>query len=613
MSWRPYAALLSIAVFGTALLGRMRHDTTLVDDFFHYGNTLSTLDGSGYSWGRVHENLGHLELAILTGLFALVAARMAVRSRAVVLAAAAAFAGIYTDSLTMLASRVEGRLYVVLCDDALISLRYARNFAEGRGLVYNAGEYVDGFSNPLWTFFMIVPHAVGLHEGVTTIPVLALGGLLLLGAALLAYEVLDLEKVPVPVAVFAFFAIAFDASSLEFAFTGLETTALTFGSAAVVYGSYRKKEWLVGLGLVMLALSRADGAVVAVLLAAWRAREEQLETGDRWKVVLLRQARPLAAFAVAALGLVAWRMAVYGHPAPNTAYLKVFSLASRLKNGIPEYGERGLFMYGLPCAFVFLAPVVDDRVRRARRMLLPVLAVWGYSMYVGGDTFVFMRFLGPVTPLFWTSVALAVAPLWDRWERGSRIFALLTMALLVPVKSERGTLGLAFNRASWIDDCLVTAKTIEKNTPPSATIGTFYAGFAYYAPHRSFVDLLGKTESHIAHESVTHGLIPGHNKYDFDYVYTVRKPDVTLTATSCPEIERFLGRPLADRQQETSNAPPFHYQAPLDQLMDPTFVQLYVPHRVLLLREGRPAPHRLGCWFVREGAPVSTEWQLARQ
>ena len=37
-----------------------------------------------------------------------------------------------------------------LCDDALISFRYTRNLLEGHGLVYNPGEYVEGYTNFLW-------------------------------------------------------------------------------------------------------------------------------------------------------------------------------------------------------------------------------------------------------------------------------------------------------------------------------------------------------------------------------------------------------------------------------------------------------------------------------
>ena len=47
-------------------------------------------------------------------------------------------------------------------DDAYISFRYAANLNHGLGLVYNAGERVEGYSNFLWTLWC----ALGLRLGV---------------------------------------------------------------------------------------------------------------------------------------------------------------------------------------------------------------------------------------------------------------------------------------------------------------------------------------------------------------------------------------------------------------------------------------------------------------
>ena len=41
-------------------------------------------------------------------------------------------------------------------DDAFISFRYADNFARGNGLVGNLGEYVEGYTNFLWTILIAV-------------------------------------------------------------------------------------------------------------------------------------------------------------------------------------------------------------------------------------------------------------------------------------------------------------------------------------------------------------------------------------------------------------------------------------------------------------------------
>ena len=42
-------------------------------------------------------------------------------------------------------------------DDDFICYRYARNLVRGDGLVYQAGERVEGFTNPLW----VLLHAGG--------------------------------------------------------------------------------------------------------------------------------------------------------------------------------------------------------------------------------------------------------------------------------------------------------------------------------------------------------------------------------------------------------------------------------------------------------------------
>src|SRR5215471_13513339 len=47
------------------------------------------------------------------------------------------------------------QLQRVIADDAYISFRFARNLAEGYGLVWNiGGEPVEGYTDPLWVFLL---------------------------------------------------------------------------------------------------------------------------------------------------------------------------------------------------------------------------------------------------------------------------------------------------------------------------------------------------------------------------------------------------------------------------------------------------------------------------
>src|SRR5215212_791905 len=49
---------------------------------------------------------------------------------------------------------IDEKRYYSLFDDAMISMRYAWNFSHGLGLVWNPGEYVEGYTNPLMTLIM---------------------------------------------------------------------------------------------------------------------------------------------------------------------------------------------------------------------------------------------------------------------------------------------------------------------------------------------------------------------------------------------------------------------------------------------------------------------------
>ena len=48
-------------------------------------------------------------------------------------------------------------------DDAFISYRYARNLVDGLGLVYNAGERVEGMTNLFWTLLVAAGLALGFE------------------------------------------------------------------------------------------------------------------------------------------------------------------------------------------------------------------------------------------------------------------------------------------------------------------------------------------------------------------------------------------------------------------------------------------------------------------
>src|SRR5688572_12167490 len=66
-------------------------------------------------------------------------------------------------------------------DDAYIFFRYAENWADGHGPVFNVGERVEGYSSILWTMILAAGAALSI-EPEHLAPVMATGfGLLCIG------------------------------------------------------------------------------------------------------------------------------------------------------------------------------------------------------------------------------------------------------------------------------------------------------------------------------------------------------------------------------------------------------------------------------------------------
>src|SRR5574338_175448 len=75
---------------------------------------------------------------------------------------------------------VDGERYFSLFDDAMVSMRYAKNFADGHGLVWNPGERVEGYTNPLWTLYMGLLHLLPVPPSKTSLLVQATAAIFLL-------------------------------------------------------------------------------------------------------------------------------------------------------------------------------------------------------------------------------------------------------------------------------------------------------------------------------------------------------------------------------------------------------------------------------------------------
>ncbi len=454
---------------------------------------------------------------------------------------------------------INGTRYYVLFDDAMISMRYAYNLAHGNGLVWNVGERVEGFTNPLWVGYMALIHLLPLSLPQMSLPIQITGAVLLAANLYFVRRIVEHFTGSLLAMLAAVAFTAFYAPLISWGLLGMEVSLLALLLTASVWiilrnGLERFSPWPYVL-LAVSTLVRFDMAVAYVVIVAvlWWVQKPYRKQHLLWGLGLL------ALF----LGLqTAARVLYYGQFLPNTYYLKVegwpFSL--RILRGL--YALVWFIYYtGWP---LFLLPLSIYFFRRDWKVSLILAIIAGqlaYSVYVGGDAWEdhggANRYIAIAMPLFFAafSVALdllrqkaaALFPASRIVQLGSGlawmavfVIALLNFNLLMgDWKSiQRWDLSRRPDYVAGGDHNLQIALALQSTTKPGTSVAVVGAGtIPYLLPDDYAIDILGKADPVIAHETVrtpmsiedVPDMRPGHMKWDYARSIGQLKPDVVVS------------------------------------------------------------------------------------
>jgi hypothetical protein len=195
-------------------------------------------------------------------------------------------------------------------DDAYITFRYARNLADGLGLVYNPGEWVLGTTAPLWALIL----GAGYRLGLTDLPWLAtvLSGLCdAASAALLVYLARRIGWPPFGAALVGL-AWAFNPMSIGFASGGMETSLFVLlALVALTLAASRRSSVFAAGACGVATLVRPEGALLAAVVLGWTFLAKRRQT----PVALLAAGVPIGLAGLTLLGR-------YGSPLPNSVAAK---------------------------------------------------------------------------------------------------------------------------------------------------------------------------------------------------------------------------------------------------------------------------------------------------
>jgi len=396
-------------------------------------------------------------------------------------------------------------------DDAYVSFRYARNLAEGHGLVFNPGERVEGYSNFMWTLLLGLARKAGL-DIVTTARVLSI--VCALAAILMALRLF--RRITEQTAVGpdadapshllqASLMLVVSLPMAYWATSGLETfaAALFLLMGAVLHlkaeREQRPRIHVASIAAFLcLALLRPEGVVYLLLNAVvLRARLR----GRMPRSVVVSLVASVAVFAV----FLASRSLYYHSLVPNTYWAKP---STALGYFIPlRRGVKYITRYSVITGLVLFLPVALYGVFKLRSYAVYylgglLLVQFAFIVWVGGDVLRFDRFTVAFNPVLLALilaglVALRTGRTSRRWLRRAVWGAVAISLTLSCARIYRAHSKYCIH--DWMHAHVHRAlgEALRDMLPPDATLSFNEIGAVPYYSRLVTYDMIGLTDKTI--------------------------------------------------------------------------------------------------------------------
>jgi hypothetical protein len=404
-----------------------------------------------------------------------------------------------------------------LFDDAYITLRYAKNLADGHGLVFNIGERVEGYTNFLWAVILAGAFKLGLHGERFAVIACTAAFVLELVLILRLSRLLRPAKAPTRLPWAAIF-LACNAIFTAYGTTGMETMLAALLMTAAFERALKGHLFWSGLLGIAAAMSHPDHILLYGGLGA-----ALLFSGERKRLVAYS-----APFALVFLPYYFLRWRYYGDFFPNTYYAK--------SGGSSYFSQGWVYVLAslLATGVLLLVPLAIRGWRTRTSPLLNRFVLFGLAPYlvyvakVGGD-FMLGRLLVVVLPFAALLAGAGLEAILSERSRGRAFASMALFALACAPVTLIAPHTVSWNIADESTFYRVTSfapfevdvefgrrarlfqKLMEKGIHP--VICEENVGYIGYKTGLTIIDGFGLTDRHVAHQEMKGARgRPGHER-----------------------------------------------------------------------------------------------------
>jgi arabinofuranosyltransferase len=427
-------------------------------------------------------------------------------------------------------------------DDAYTSLRYVSNFLEGKGLVFNEGERVEGYTNFLWVMILsgtalIVKVIYPSEQLIQILPAITqslsviFGFTLLLTTFFLTQKIIPAQKkesitnrivtfIPAILILYSTPFIYWSVSGME---TSLFATLTLLSILFILKFETKKNRIAFVIVSVMNSFLRPEGMIFFFILFGYELVERFFESEEKKIVKRIKKMcskelmTALAAYLIPLIIYLAFRLVYYGYPFPNTFYAKTEFSVEFLERGFGyfiNFTEQYL-LFGL-----LLLPIIIQLLRKQlskdEKIISRFAFLWSVLVIIiGGDVLPVNRFFLPVMPLIFILLVNSCNKIIDEFlpvKTGAVILPLLSALFIFYAVYNYNRLKPEMMEKRAYESGLVTKMKIysefvkqEKtwnNKKRSITVAMSTIGaFSFYSGEK-IIDLVGLTDEYTAHHPV---------------------------------------------------------------------------------------------------------------
>ncbi|MDD3559201.1 MAG: tetratricopeptide repeat protein [Melioribacteraceae bacterium] len=423
-------------------------------------------------------------------------------------------------------------------DDAFIFFRYAENFINGHGLVFNIGEYVEGYTGFLWLINLIFLARIGFDLiSVSSIFGIAYGFGVVAVSVFLTNELRNNTNVKndsnskwysrfASIDLYPALLLVFNSAVHYWAGSGMETMMFSY---LLIQGIYFYIKYDLNkiikkrahIFLMLAALTRPEGILVytVVFFHKWISfytnNEKDLNVSKQ-SFLQKENLIALGIFVLPNLLLVIFRLIYYGYPLPNTFYAKSGTSIEYFSAGFQYFVEftSSNLLFGI----MLIVPLLLLRKNNNRKkfgLLYSIVIIYTlYIMFIGGDVLPIFRFFIPVLPLIFILFIISISTVKDilRSKLSEEYKSILNFGMFIIVAAVGAYNYLSIYRTvdeksnlekNLIDKMIISGEWFKDlNDESNKTVSiaaTTIGALSYYSGDARIIDMLGLTDEEIAH------------------------------------------------------------------------------------------------------------------